>query len=488
MIKQADYLKLSQEWDVVLPPYEVIPVAGLRSQSEVYNWGHTFLKAKEVYNTTRGDGVLIAILDTAGTFQTHPDLQANSLEPLARNFTNTDTAEDIHGHGTHCAGIAAAANNGFGVIGMAPKAKLVPVKVLNDQGAGSYGWIAQGIRYIADLSITGVKAKVISLSLGGSSGSSVLESAVLYAISKGCIVVAAAGNSYRGESQNTMNFPARYEPVIAVGSIGENAQPSSFSSAGTEIDIVAPGERIYSTHKNQSYAYLSGTSMATPFISGMAALLAGHRSDLNNQASMHQHLTSNAQDLYRTGFDNRTGHGIPFVPTLFGAPVEPPNETTPPPPPAVPPTTPEPPAPPVDPVKKARTLNFSFNGPYEVAWEIENNASSASPSLSFNTNEVDPQDLPLETAQARTLKVTQIDFSVESTTLAEIDYDRALAHFEWFFSSRGFVLEANSDLYDALKWTRHFLVLLLDRRKNFKIEVQQIAGEDEVGRYLSLQD
>ena len=484
MINKKEFADLLNQWDVVLPPYDVFPTAFSRNQGEVFDWGHTYLRAQEVYGQTRGAGVAIAILDTAGTFADHPDLKDNSLEEFAKNYSNSEEATDVHGHGTHCAGIAAAVNNGFGVIGAAPDAKLIPVKVLNDKGAGSYSWIAQGIRYVADLNIPNIKHKILSLSLGGSSGSSTLKTAIQYAIAKGCYVIAAAGNSYRGENTNSMNYPARYDEVIAVGSINRDANPSSFSSAGPQVDVVAPGESIYSTHKGKTYAYLSGTSMATPYIAGVVALLAAVRNDLPDQASMHNHLRTQAKDIFRPGFDNRTGFGVPFVPLVLGMPSTPPTTTLPPPT----TTTPKPDPQPQDPVKEARALNFGFDGPYTVVWQAQNSSSKSAGGntrLTFRGSEVNRNQFANPSAQ-RILTITRIDFTFDSTTLADLEYDRAKEHFRWFFTSRGFVLEANSDFRDALYWTRHFLQNLLKRRRNFEIEVTYIHGVDEEGREVYL--
>ena len=492
MINETEFLSLLSQYDVVLPPYEVSPVALGRSQGEVINWGHTYLKTKEIYGITKGQGVAIAILDTAGSFADHPDLSQNSLEAFAKNFTNSSTSEDLHGHGTHCGGIAAAVDNNIGIIGVAPGASLIPIKVLNDQGAGSYSWIAKGIKYIADLNIPGVKHKVISMSLGGGNGSTNLQGAIQYAIAKGCYVVAAAGNSYRGSSINSMNYPARYNEVIAVGSINKQSQPSSFSSAGPELDIAAPGEAIYSTHKGKTYAYLSGTSMATPFVAGVVALLSAGRSDLKGQTVMHKHLRDNSKDVFTPGFDNRTGFGVPFLPLVFGTPSQPSPPPAPPtqpptqPPTTQPPTTQPPtPAPPAPisptPVKDQRNLNFAIDGPFTVVWQPENERSRNSNMLTFNSAEVDTSSFTSRSA-GRTLTITRLEFTVGSKLLAETEYDIAKDHFQWFFTSRGFVLEANSDFSDAVHWTRHFLQVLLKSRKRYTIKVTYIHGKDERGR------
>ncbi len=500
MITQQEFTQLTSQWDVVLPPYEVSAVAFSRNQAETFNWGHTFLQTNRIYNKTKGKGVAIAVLDTAGTFADHPDLKDNSLENLAKNFTDSRTAADKHGHGTHCAGIAAATQNGFGLIGAAPEAKLIAVKVLNDKGAGSYSWIAKGIKYIADLNIPGISTKVLSLSLGGGGGSSSLKAAIKYAISKGCFVVAAAGNSYRGENVNSMNFPARYDEVIAVGSINKQSQPSRFSSAGPQLDVVVPGEQIYSTHKNKGYAFLTGTSMATPLVAGVVALLAAHRKEIKNQGMMHEHLRSSSKDIFKAGFDNRTGFGIPFIPLVFDSPVDDDDEpgTTPPPPPRTTPspprTTPEPDNPsPQPPRNKSRQLHFAIDGPFTVVWQTENSNSLAigaqvepiaeeeGLAVTFKAHEIDPSSLATASAQNR-LTIQRIEFHITTKLNAEQVYDTIKRHFQTFFTNRGLVLESNNDFNDAIFYTRHFLQVTMERRNRLPIKVTFIQGKDARGR------
>ncbi|MGH7145586.1 MAG: S8 family serine peptidase [Planctomycetota bacterium] len=240
-----------------------------------------------------GSGVVIAIVDT-GINLTHPDLQPNIIGN--HNIINTaKSANDDNGHGSHCAGIAAAAHNGIGVIGVAPDASLLAVKVLDSTGSGYDSNVADGIEWAADNG-----AQVISLSLGGTDPSTDLQTAVEYAAAKDCIICCAAGNSGPPVSPATTSviYPAANPECIAVsawcdldgtpaatgatdawGDTDESL--ASFSCTGPEIAFTAPGVYIYSdwltTGKtngvpNNGYQTESGTSMATPHVAGVAAL------------------------------------------------------------------------------------------------------------------------------------------------------------------------------------------------------------------------
>jgi len=170
------------------------------------------------------------------------------------------------------ASAAAAADNGIGVAGVAYGAGLMNVKVLADNGSGYTSWVASGIYWAADNG-----AKVINLSLGGSTASKTLENAVNYAWSRGVVVVAAGGNNASSAKQ----YPAAYTNCIAVAATDQNDNKAYFSNFGSKwIDVAAPGANIYSTLPNHSnriggtdYGYLSGTSMATPYVAGLAALV-----------------------------------------------------------------------------------------------------------------------------------------------------------------------------------------------------------------------
>tara|TARA_X000001036_G_scaffold122872_1_gene116383 strand:- start:3248 stop:4717 length:1470 start_codon:yes stop_codon:yes gene_type:complete len=253
--------------------------------------------------------VIIAIVDT-GVDLDHPDLIANIVPGY--NFINEDLApDDEYDHGTPCAGIAAATiNNDIGIAGVCPECSIMSVKVLDDNGFGDWGVIANGVVWASDNG-----ADVISLSLGGAGFQEALESAVNYSVENGSVTIAASGNI-----NTQMDFyPASYEQCIAVGAISpcnQRKNPSSCdgenywgSTYGEQIDVVAPGVRIFSTGKRAGYwTEFNGTSSACPHVAGIAGLMLSYDENLNPQL-IRDLLAEGADDIGQEGYDIETGHG-----------------------------------------------------------------------------------------------------------------------------------------------------------------------------------
>ena len=266
-------------------------------------------KAWDILSTTGGANIIIAIVDS-GIDLDHPDFACpNKLLP-GRDFVNNDyNPQDDYGHGTHVAGIAAACtNNGVGVAGVAWAARLLPVKVLDAAGSGSYSNLAAGIRYAVDNG-----AHIINLSLGGINDSSTMRDAVSYAVNKGRLVVAAAGNCAVGGTgcngkTNPVMYPAAYDEVLAVAATDSDDGHAYFSEYHPYVDVAAPGVNIYSTLLDNTYGWFNGTSMATAFVSGLAGLLWSANSGLS-ASQVRALIESNADDLGAPGKDIYFGHG-----------------------------------------------------------------------------------------------------------------------------------------------------------------------------------
>jgi subtilase family serine protease len=253
------------------------------------------IDAPEAWDISTGSGsTVIAIVDTGVDMQ-HPDLVSKIVPGY--DFVNDDAdPTDDYGHGTHVAGIASASsNNAQGATGICWACKIMPVKVLDASGGGYYSWIAGGIVFSADSG-----AKVINMSLGGLFGSQTLQDAIEYAYSKGVVIVAAMGNG----GDLTPSYPAVYPEVIAVGATDYNDLRAQFSTFGGHIDVVAPGVDILSTvppagdsccSDPSGYMLLSGTSMATPHVAGLAGLIRSFNPSLSRD-QVYSILKHSAED------------------------------------------------------------------------------------------------------------------------------------------------------------------------------------------------
>jgi len=258
------------------------------------------IDAPEAWDVITGStGILIAVVDT-GVDYTHPDLSDGRVRTdIDRDFVNNDNAaRDDQGHGTHVAGIIAAAANGSGTVGILWQASILPVKVLSAQGSGSADQVAQGIQYAADQG-----ARVINLSLGAPLCSQTIADAVNYAFEKGVVIVAAAGND-----GGAVGYPAKHERVVAVAATDSKDRRATFSNRGPEVDVAAPGVAILSTVPNGGYESFSGTSMASPHVAGVAGLILAQTGTLTH-AQVMAVLRHSADDLGVTGFDDDFGYG-----------------------------------------------------------------------------------------------------------------------------------------------------------------------------------
>ncbi|MGM0846168.1 MAG: S8 family peptidase [Bacillota bacterium] len=234
--------------------------------------GVDLIQAPKLWKSAKGKGIKIAVLDT-GCDLNHEDLQGRIVG--TRNFTNDDggneeNVTDYNGHGTHVAGTIAANENGSGVVGVAPEASLLIVKVLaGEQGSGRYDWIVDGIQYSIDQGVD-----IISMSLGGPADYPPLHELIKQAVAKNISVVCAAGNE-GDENADTdeFSYPACYNEVISVGAIDFERNSSYFTNSNNEVDLVAPGEKILSTIPGGKFAAFSGTSMSAPHVSGALALV-----------------------------------------------------------------------------------------------------------------------------------------------------------------------------------------------------------------------
>ena len=285
----------------MIPPYKVLSRVSILAEKQDYN--HEMMNVPEMWKSTRGDAVKVVVLDTG--VPDHVDIKVAGGKSFIPGYMT-----DSNGHGTHVGGIIAAiANNGMGVAGIAPECECYYGAVLDGGGSGSIDGIVEGIKWAVDE----VGAHVINMSLGISAGAPIfkeLEDACKYAESKGVVVVCAAGNEYGSVGQ-----PACYDSVIAVAAVDSSMQHADFSNIGPEVDFASGGVNVYSTYLNNGYAKLSGTSMACPAMAGVIALImadeAGDTGKWLNKNEVVEKLKKIAYDVGPEGFDEIYGHGIP---------------------------------------------------------------------------------------------------------------------------------------------------------------------------------
>jgi len=268
------------------------------------SWGVKHIGAGDVPPNNKGAGITVAIIDT-GINYLHPDLNDNYKGGY--DFVNgDDDPMDDNGHGTHCAGIVAALDNGSGVVGVAPEASLYAVKVLDSGGSGYLSDVVAGIEWAID---NDNNIDIISMSLGTDYNYQTLRDACDNAYAAGILLVAAAGNDYstrRGRERDTVDYPARYDSVIAVGATNDADVKASWSSTGSALELAAPGVNIYSTYLGNNYTTKSGTSMACPHVAGVAALVMVAGSDVGVRTT----LQDTADDLGDSEWDNWYGYGL----------------------------------------------------------------------------------------------------------------------------------------------------------------------------------
>ena len=282
----------------------VAPGDPLRSRQ----WALERVSFERAWTVTRGEGVVVGIVDS-GVDATHPDLAGQVLPGwtfTGAGFTSHAGQTDVAGHGTHVAGIVAArAGNGTGVSGVAPGARILPVRVFDEQGSGWASDIANGIVWVANRG-----ASVINLSFGSAVPSPAIAAAVRHAQGRGALVVAAAGNEGPDGSRP---YPVSLPDVLGVAAVDPGSSAAPFSTTGPMVDLAAPGEGVLSTVPRaldeRRYAKHSGTSMSSPYVAAAAALVRSAEPGLS-AAEVAARLVGTAQDLGPSGRDDATGAGL----------------------------------------------------------------------------------------------------------------------------------------------------------------------------------
>lgn len=286
----------------------VEPDAPVYVLEQTVPWGIDRVFGEETYpfptwETTKGSGIAVAILDT-GIQLDHPDLNVVGGVDCTKgpDCDRGGDGDDDRGHGTHVAGTVAALDNDIGVVGVAPEADLYSVKVLTRVG-GRYSDVIKGIEWSVDNGMN-----VVNMSLGATTYSETLKTAVDVADANGLLLVAAAGNNGDWETVDPV-YPAAYKSVMAIGAIKEGDEIAEFSNWTSGVELVAPGVRVLSTYIGSTYYEGNGTSMASPHVAGVAALVWAVNSNLTN-AEIRSILWDTAEDLGAAGWDATYGWGL----------------------------------------------------------------------------------------------------------------------------------------------------------------------------------
>lgn len=291
-----------QERIPMIPPHSVISRVQILAETKDYN--HEMMNIPAMWKETKGKGIKVVVLDTG--VPKHVDLLVCGGKSFIDGYE-----EDSHGHGTHVSGIIAAiANNDMGVAGIAPESEDYYGAVLDGDGSGSFDAIIAGIRWAVDE----VGANVINMSLGIPDGYPTvteMEETCNYAVSQGVAVICAAGNEAGGVGQ-----PACYDSCIAVAAVNNQKEHARFSNTGPEVDFASGGVDVYSTYLNNGYAKLSGTSMASPALTGVAVLIMSDemkdKGKVPTPVELVDKLKKIAYDVGAEGFDEIYGHGLPI--------------------------------------------------------------------------------------------------------------------------------------------------------------------------------
>ncbi|ERI95629.1 putative thermostable alkaline protease [Clostridiales bacterium oral taxon 876 str. F0540] len=291
-----------------MPSTKSVQATDMRTVNDINNskqWAISKIKGDEAWSALKQKKqIKVAVVDT-GVDYNHPDLKNRVLKDEGYNFldNNKDTMDD-NWHGTHVAGIIAADGaNSIGITGVVGNAdvKIIPIKVLDKNGQGSSDIIAKGIKYAADK-----EADIINFSVGFDVKDEFIRQAIRYARTKGSFVVVSAGNNNINCDNSS---PAGDEGAYTVSSINEYNEKSSFSNYGNSIKIAAPGENILSTIPKGDYDYKNGTSMAAPYIAGVAAMVKAQNPGLTPE-DIEYILDKTADDIMEKGKDEETGYGL----------------------------------------------------------------------------------------------------------------------------------------------------------------------------------
>jgi len=465
--------ELKQQWPIVIDPIERVPqnVSNTFAATSPDNWGVRLVLPDSIKQRLQNEcknKVIVKIYDTSGGTN-HPALQQGQLP--GTNYTGGVSLPDAQGHGTHVAGIIAA--DGFGVLDALidnGTIKWKPVKILGDNGSGSFDWfrnavagetsedrvlIAQGYGIVCNGSFGGGTALVPNV-----------EAALRASTDLGVVYLMAAGNT----GIEGVNYPGNSLYTIACASLDDNLKRSSYSTTGKEVAVAMPGRNVLSTYLNGQYATLSGTSMATPFLTACAAIAKSkYGTAIPDYNAMRRFLCYVAADLETQGRDNLTGWGIDYVRAILNT-----NPRSIPPsfndnPTSGNPTDPNPPT-----TRESRTIEYTISGDWPIFWGPSGSNVAEATTIKATSKKVKG----LATSTAR---VTSVKLEYTTTNFAEKSSADINTNVKAFFAGRGFLLPNPCDFADAIYWAAYFLDMSLTQDNKQTVRILSIEGNDGKG-------
>jgi len=470
--KETDDLK--QQWPIVIDPIERVPqnVSNTFAASSPDNWGVRLVLPDSIKQRLQAEckgRVVVKVYDTSGG-TAHAALQQGQMP--GSNYTGSVSLPDAQGHGTHCAGIIAA--DGFGVLDALidnGTIKWKPVKILGDNGSGSFDWFRNAVNGETSED-RALIAQGWSIVCNGSFGGGTallpnVENALRASTDLGVIYLIAAGNT----GANGVQYPGNSPYSIACGSLDDNLKRSTYSTMGVELAVTMPGRNILSTYLNGQYATLSGTSMATPFLTACAAIAKSKYGNLiPDYKAMRKYLCFVATDLETQGRDNLTGWGIDYVRGILNTS-----------PTKVPPTFNDQPGngnpadPNPNPVKREyRTIEYTVTGDWSIFWGPSGSASLDAATMKTTSKKA-------KEAALNTAKVTSVKLEYSTNDFAEKSSADINANVRTFFAGRGFILPNPCDFADAVYWAAYFLDMTLTQDKKQTFRILSIEGNDGKG-------
>jgi subtilisin family serine protease len=293
----------------LLPEDQIIETGDIATLSDIIDWGLIDIDVPKLWNKNKGENISVMVCDTG--IIDHEDLTDNIDFNLAKSFIRNEDYIDHQGHGTCVAGVIAAKDSGFGIVGVAPKSKIIPVKTLSNKGFGNNSSLENSLRYALE-----IKPDIVNMSLGGKSPQGETFHQLVKELNSINIPVICAMGNY---GENYSCYPANYPETIGVTSYRKDRNISDFSSRSDKADFALPGENILTTNLNNQYSIVNGTSFAAPFLSGLVAIILSEAKKKNINYTVEQLkniLIESSENPDPNGKNNLFGYGIINIKTL----------------------------------------------------------------------------------------------------------------------------------------------------------------------------